>query len=125
MYNFIFFFIYSQQIQKEKSEAFSRWNGGLIVGVTLTIHLVFVASALRSSMFQNDYYTFTRVIGLVLKILALPLIILTPLYYDSDRVKVILDKRNGVYLPINMWNSIKILSLIFIPLIFDLILAKR
>lgn len=54
MYNFIFFFIFSQQIQKNGSETSARLNGSLIVGVTIIIHLVFMASILSKSVFQNN-----------------------------------------------------------------------
>ncbi|CAN5500664.1 hypothetical protein BH10BAC3_BH10BAC3_02120 [soil metagenome] len=47
MYDYIFFFIYSQQIRKGKSESFSRYNGALIVALSLVIHIFFCFAVYR------------------------------------------------------------------------------
>ena len=53
MYNFIFFFIYSQQIQKGKSEIFSRLNGSLIAGIAIVVHIGFILSVLRKNILKS------------------------------------------------------------------------
>ncbi len=124
MYDFIFFFIYSQQIQKGKSEAFSILNGRLIVWVAFGIHLGFVFSIFRKVFFQRDT-GYGNKYNSIITIFIVLLSILISVYYNKKKAEKILAKHNGNLIVINTINTIKILLLIFIPLIILMKLSQR
>jgi hypothetical protein len=53
MYDFVFFIIYSQQLQKNRSETFSRYNGSLIASLALLIHIGFIYAIIRKVFFKE------------------------------------------------------------------------
>lgn len=124
MYDFLFFFIYSQQIQKGKSETFSRLNGSLIAGITLEIHILFILSILRKIFFQSGqgYGLINKNIEVLIVVL---IIILAGLYYNQKRVEKIKKLRNGNLISITTINIVKMLLLIFVPLFFVLRFSLR
>jgi hypothetical protein len=124
MYNFIFFFIYSQQIQKGKSELFSLLNGRLIVWLAVGIHIGFIFSIYRKIFFQgNEGYgnQYSGIITLFIFVLA----ILVNIYYSKKRVANILVGYSGELISMSTWNITKMLLLIFAPLITLMILSVK
>jgi hypothetical protein len=119
MYDFIFFFIYSQQIQKGKSELFSRLNGSLIVGVTLVIHIAFVLSVFRKIFFHGDegYNVGGQTGDIVGKFIVILIFVSAQFYYNIKRAEIILRKHDGSLIAMSTSNIIKVLLLIFAPLI--------
>jgi hypothetical protein len=54
MYKFIHYYIYSQQLQREKSEGFARVNGSMVAAMTISIHIALLLSVIK--MILAKYY---------------------------------------------------------------------
>jgi hypothetical protein len=124
MYDFIFFFIYSQQIQKGKSDLFSIINGRLIVWFAFIVHVGFIFSVFRKIYFQTGEgfgYQYNSLIIFFIFLLS----ILVNIYYSKKKVEKILVKHNGNLTVINTINTIKVMVLIFVPLVIMMKLSVR
>ena len=124
MYNFVFFFIYSQQIQKGKSEFFSIRNGALIVGLTLIIHIGFLYAIYRKIflMGSQGYGGSKSIISLFV----IAIFVLSQFYYNKKITNKILERENGELLFTgDIWNNIKMILLCFVPLIIEICLSIK
>ena len=124
MYNFIYFVIYNQQIQKGSSQTFARYNGSLIVALALIGHASLVLLSLKkvlSNFFAIEFPAKNKVVFLPFVIL---FILLALLYYNSDRTKEVIEKFTSDKDPVRILNFVKVLSIIFVPVIFGVILQK-
>jgi glucan phosphoethanolaminetransferase (alkaline phosphatase superfamily) len=125
MYDFIYYIVYKQQIEKGKSLGFSRYNGCLIVGLTLIIHLLLIFSILKT-IFLN---WFTNHIGKVnqgILFLFVLLVFGSVFYYYNARVtEKILKRYSQDVEPMKMLTYFKIIIIIFVPLIIGIIFSSR
>lgn len=124
MYNFTYFVIYNQQIQKGQSETFSRYNGILLVWLAVIVHLSFIGLIIKKIISRFYGYAFVLNKGTYLPII---ISFLTPIifYYNRQRTDQILKMYSGQGSPTKASNFIKVLSIIFIPLIIGAILSKK
>jgi hypothetical protein len=126
MYNFIFYVIYCQQIQKEKGEAFARYNGSLIVGLAIFMHICFFAVVLKkvlSHFYEIDFVVLNKGIWLIPVLFFFTLVFI---YYNKERTQKILNNRYSENLnPTRTSNYIKVLCIIFIPLVIIIALSKK
>jgi hypothetical protein len=125
MYSFIYFVIYNQQIQRGKSESFSRYNGSLIVSLAFGIHIMFILAIIkkiRSYFFNLDFFTETKN---TLTPFVFILMISTFFYYNKNRTDKILVKYSAIEKPLSQPNIFKVICIIFIPLAFIIAFTKK
>ena len=124
MYNFIFFVIYSQQVEKERGEIFARYNGGLVVAITIMIHLGLIFSIFKKVFSYDDFADFvhSKNFQIPIVITAIALIIF---YYSKTRTEKILKKYAQVEYPTSFINYSKVLIAIIVPLVAMIILATK
>lgn len=116
MYDFIFYFIYHQQINKGKSKTFARFNGSLIVYVALLIHLFLLLEIIRklfSSKIDLGFLTKNTFLEVILFAI---LIRLSYSYYTPKRIETIINKYEESSI-IEDYGGLITICLIFIPLL--------
>jgi hypothetical protein len=126
MYKFIHYFIYNQQLQKGKSEAFARGNGSLVAALAIVLHLELIFAITRKIL--SNYYTisFTRKEYQFILYALLGIMALSYYWFNSvKRTQRIMDKLVTDRDPTRTGNVIKVIAIIFIPLIISIILAPR
>ncbi|MBS1915400.1 MAG: hypothetical protein JST87_03925 [Bacteroidetes bacterium] len=123
MYDFIFFFIYSQQMIKGRDENFSRWNGAIVSVVAFMIHTMLILVVIDRFLLSGSRHFINTAIETV-KLFVVPLLLLSGFYYNPHRLKQILEKNQGNLYILNTIQIIKILLLIFGPMILIFVLAS-
>jgi hypothetical protein len=125
MYDFIYYVIYNQQLEKGKSLGFSRYNGCLIVAFTIWVHILFLFALLKTIFIEwfrshigksNHAITglfFVGVFGLVFY------------HYNIKRTEAILNRYSNGMNPTSVSNYGKVIGILFIPLILIAILASK
>ncbi len=125
MYDFIYFIIYQQQIEKGKSLGFARYNGCLIVGLTVIIHLMLLFSILKTIF--SDW--FTHHLGKVSEgtnlFFTIAIFCLVFYYYNARKTKRVMNKYAGKVKQKKIFNLLKITVIIFIPLMIEIMLARK
>ncbi len=126
MYNFIYFVIYNQQIKKGGSETFSRYNGSLIVSFALIVHFAFLGLIMKLIVryFNNAFFNI-KINKVFFVPFVLGVMVMTIIYYNTNRTKIILNKYSTIVNPTSSGNFLKLLSIIFIPLIIGAILSNK
>jgi len=92
--------------------------------VAIGLHIFLLLSIVKKLLFLY-YDDYSDIIGNLAFAIIFPIFILTTIYYNRKRVEKIIENRKGNLVETNAINSIKILSLIFIPLILIFIFAKK
>lgn len=114
-----------QQLEKGKSKGFARYNGALIVGLTVIIHIMLLYSILKT-IFLNWFKTYVdKGSSGILYLFVFSVFGLGFLYYNSKKTEKILNRYSDDQNPTKTINYIKVISLMLIPLILGIILAKR
>jgi hypothetical protein len=126
MYDFIFYCLYSQQMKKGKGDNFSRFNGSLITGLTLVIHLGFIIVIARAIFFKTIHYNpWPLLDALPLKTIGFLLAALPFLYYNKKRVQRIREHYNGGYLSFSIPDAIKFIAITLLPLLVIIKLSSK
>ncbi len=116
MYNLIFYYIYCQQINKGKSIGFARFNGGLIVFLTIWLH-AFLILAIIEKYFKHKvdiaFFTNNKTLEYSFMLLC---IWFAFLYFNNKRVEKI-DAEFSEKGWFNNYGGFLTLLLIFAPLI--------
>ena len=114
-----------QQLEKGKSKGFARYNGALIVGLTVGIHAMLLYSILKT-IFLNWFKNHVgKVNPGILSLFVFSVFGLVFYYYDSKITEKILNRHADAQNPTRAINYVKVISIMFIPLILGIILAKR
>jgi len=118
MYNFVYYVIYNQQIQKGKSARFSRANGGLVVGLAVAVHICLILVFMRRVLFkligissQSKDWNFAYIVTSVAFWCAFWWI------KTEKRTQIIMDKLVTDKDPSRTGNIIKVFAIIVIPII--------
>jgi DMSO reductase anchor subunit len=120
MYNFIFYIIYCQQVQKGKGEVFARYNGSLIVSFALIVHLLLLLTVIRFLFYKqgmptkDQHHINTTLPGLLLIAV---IFVLVFKFYNNNRVNKILESYANENNPTKTSNVIKVVLALLIPLI--------
>jgi uncharacterized membrane protein len=126
MYKFVYYFIYNQQLQKGKSEAFARGNGSLVAALAVVLHLELLFTLIRKVL--SNYYSisFNKKEYQFILYALLGIFALSYYWFKSvKRTQRIMDKLVTDRDPTRTGNVIKVIAIIFIPLIVIIILAPR
>lgn len=126
MYDFIYYVIYKQQIEKGRSLGFSRYNGCLIVGFAVIVHIMFLFSILKI-IFLNWFRDYIGKVNSGITFLFVFIIFGLVFYYynDTKKTEKILNRYSRDLYPTSIINYIKIIIIIFLPLIIGIILARK
>jgi cobalamin biosynthesis protein CobD/CbiB len=123
MYSFIFYYIYCQQINKEKSTTFARLNGAIVVFMALCFHIgviIVIIEKYFSTKIRIEFITKNKFIEYGLALLFMWLLYK---YYAIKRVEKIKNKYDNNKL-FNNYGGLITVCLIFIPLaVFIFILS--
>ena len=125
MYNFVFYLIYSQQKQKNRSDAFSRYNGSLIVAFAMIVHIALILSLYRKIFLPVGEGYGSGNNKLQLTVIVMSVLLAAYLYYNQKRTEQIIKKYDGNLLPVNAKNVIVLVIIIFIPLIIGMMLSIK
>lgn len=127
MYDFIFYVIYNQQLQKAKSQKFARYNGSLIALVTFFFHIFLLLTIIK--FFGNINIT---IFGLLLKenrFLEVGFLVVclgvAYYFYNDKRIERISNKYVNSGNPTSRINYLKVILLMFVPLILFFVLARK
>lgn len=123
MYNFIFYYIYRQQINKGKSNGFARYNGGLIVVVSFCLHIFLVMAVMQKYFNHKVDIRFLTSNKLLEYILFFFCVWFAYLYYNIERA----EKIESEFLEkewFDNYGGIITLLLIFVPLILIIIILS-
>ena len=126
MYDFIYYIIYKQQIEKGRSLGFSRYNGCLIVAFAVIVHIMFLFSVLKT-IFLNWFRDHIGKVNSGITFLFVFIVFFLIFYYynNTKKTEKILNRYSGDIYPIRIINYIKIIIIIFLPLIIGIILARK
>lgn len=125
MYDFIYYTIYKQQIEKGRSLGFSRYNGCLIVGFAVIVHIMFLFSILKT-IFLNWFRNHIGKVNSGITFLFVSIVFcLVFYYYNTKKTEKILNRYYRDLYPTRIINYIKIIIIIFLPLILGIILAGK
>jgi len=125
MYNFIYYIIYKQQIEKGRSLGFARYNGCLIVGLTVIIHVMLFFSILKT-IFLNWFKNHIGKVNSGIMFLFVFIVFCLVFYYYNSRItEKILNRYSRDLKPSRTINYIKIMIITLIPLIIGIILARK
>ena len=125
MYDFIFFVMYSHQIKKGSSQAFSRYNGSLMVIAALSVHCGFLyvlTERILRNLISFDSFKPGKVYIYCFVII---LFIGTISHYNIERTEKVLNRFSAVENPTSVNNWAKFLAIIFLPLIIGAVLSKK
>lgn len=126
MYNFIYWVIYGWFMKKEKGETLSRFNGNLITGLTLAIHLGFIIVVARAVHFKTmHYHSWVLLDVLPLKIICLLTMAVPFFYYNKKRVEQLKEHYHNEYLSFNILNTIKFILIMILPLLIIIKLSSK
>lgn len=125
MYDFIYYIIYKQQIEKGRSVGFARYNGCLIVGITIIIHLMFFLSVLKT-IFLDWFKNHIGKVNEGMIFLFVFLVFCSVFYYYNARItEGILNRYSGDIKSTRIISYVKIMIIILFPLIIAIILARK
>jgi hypothetical protein len=126
MYNFIHYFIYNQQLQKGKSERFSRANGGLVAGMTMVLHFVLILAIIRAILSAYFAIAIPAIAFSGIKFIASIIALSSFFWFKSKkRTELIMDKLVTEKDPTRGSNAFKVIAIIFVPIIIIFILAPK
>lgn len=125
MYNFIYYVIYNQQLEKGKSPGFSRYNGCLIVALALIIHMMFLFAITKSIILHWFEKHFRKIETWNVPIFVITIFIIVFSYYNKEKSEKILNKFSNYLNPTRTINYMKIMLIMFIPLLIAIILSKN
>lgn len=112
-------------MEKGKSKGFARYNGALIVGLTVGIHVMLLYSILKT-IFLNWFKNHVGKVNLgILSLFVFSVFGLAFFYYTSKKTEKILHRYSSDLNPTKTINYLKVISIMFIPLVLGIILAKR
>jgi hypothetical protein len=126
MYKFIHYYIYSQQLQKGKSEGFARANGGMTVGFAMCVHFTLIIS-ITNTILRKYFPVVITAKGLdAIKCIALAILVAAFFWFKSKkRTELIMDKLITEKDPTRGGNAFKVIAIIFVPMIVIFILAPK
>jgi hypothetical protein len=120
----MFYVIYSQQIQKDQGELYSRWNGGIIVAVALAAHAASIFMIIKKFIAMK-YHRQLEIPGSeVTTPLVFVFMFLVIRYFNQRRTNKISEKYADKDNLANTLNYMKVAILIFLPLIVAVIISK-
>lgn len=125
MYDYIFWVLYSRNINRNKSEWLSRNNASGVVFFSIFIHIVFIIQIIKklvSSDLGLEKINFDKT---VLGIAFLLCILFVYLYYTKKKIIRIGEKyknSESIYILYGGWI---VLAIIFIPLLIVIILGWK
>lgn len=123
MYDFVFFLIYSQQKQKNRSDTFSIYNGSLIVSLAVFVHICLIFAIYRKIFLPaGEGYGIGNKTGN--KFITILVMIAIFLYYNK-RAAIVLNKYDGNLLPVSTLNVLKLVLIVFVPLAMVAILSVK
>jgi hypothetical protein len=126
MYSFVHYFIYNQQLQKGKTEGFARSNGSLVAALTIVIHLELIFVIVRKTLSKNYFVSFSTVGYRLFQLLILGIFALAYYWFNStERTQRIMGKLVTEKDPARGVNAIKVIALIFVPVITMIILVPK
>lgn len=125
MYNFIYYILYKHQINKGSSTTFASYNAALIVAFTLVVHAMFLFSVFKK-IFYNWFKDHTPYIS---KNITAPVALLIMagvfIYYNNIKTEKFLNKYSEKQKSKGICDFIKIMVMIFLPLIITIFLSKK
>ena len=122
MYNYIFWVIYSRNINRDKSEWLSRNNASGVVFIALLIHLLLIVQIIKK-FFSLNLPGKIELNKEILSIAFLLCILFVYLYYTKSKVAKLSEKYRAnerVYVQNGGWV---VAALVFVPLILILLLG--
>ena len=128
MYNFIFYTIYIQQIRKQKSKNFARYNGSLIASIAFFLHVSLLIAVIKKFIGKYiDGNIFTDIVirqkGLVILFL-FAFLVFGYFYFNDNRInKIKLKYTNDINS--EKFSGVKVIFLLAIPIILMAILLKK
>ena len=124
MYNFVYYVIYNQQIQKGKSEWFSRCNGAGVAALSATMHGMFLISVTRRIVFKYlRISTENKDWGFVYWVSAIIFALTFWWFNSAKRTQLINDKLLTDKDPSRNGNIFKVLAILVIPVILIMIMT--
>ncbi|MBS1915401.1 MAG: hypothetical protein JST87_03930 [Bacteroidetes bacterium] len=120
MYNFVFFVVYSYNIQNGKSENYSKYQGGMFAAAGILFFINFVLAAIRKiSSFESGKRMHSYHIPISsIYLIAFGAIFIIVRYYTRDnRTKSILEKFSTEENPTSTLNYVKVAAIIILPFI--------
>jgi len=126
MYNFIHYYIYNQQLQKGKSEGFARANGSMVAAMTISMHIALLLSVIKMILIKYcDIVLQPKYLWLAHPGLMTIFLIFYFRFSSKKNTELIMDKLATEKDPTRGSNTIKIVALIFVPIIIVFILAPK
>ena len=119
MYDFIFFVLYRANLKDGEDSA--RYNGIIIVSLALLIHIIFVLAIIKEifiKQYQSTGITYwfnhNRVVYIILLIL---FAFIVYRYYNSNKIKRVMNKYVNEDSPTKPSYIVKILLILILPII--------
>jgi hypothetical protein len=124
MYNFVFWVLYMANLKDGRG--YGRYNGTIVVALAILIHILLVFTIVKRLFFHESYFTsfkewFNNNKFAYLIILALFAFLIFR-YYNYERIEKILKKRSSESHPTKAINILKVLLIIFVPIILGAII---
>ena len=133
MYNFIFYFIYKSQVnQKSGGPIVARYIGSLIVFLAILIHVGFIYSIVRFSLFRivsnSIAFSLGKTYGeklILLLPLFIPIILLVYKYFNNDKIDKLVKKYDEQENFYSYLSIFKFIFIIVVPLIIAIVLVNE
>lgn len=127
MYNFVYYVLYKRNLKDGKGSA--RYNGSLIVAVTLMIHIGLLIAIMKKIFLSNVNWKYISEITKEYKAIEIMLIVLfilsVFLYYTKTRSEKVFNYYSQNVKHKKLTDGIKVLLIIFIPLITMMIIGWK
>ena len=121
MYNFTFYVLYNYFSSRGMSKGSSKYNACLIISFIIVVHLgliyTFYKKVIQKEPSQNQHYNSQYNYLFVFVIM-----IATYFFYNNKKIETILLKRNDGKDPLRIFNIIKVLLLLLVPLSYLFVL---
>ena len=117
MYNFIYYVIYNQQKQKNRSESYSRFHGSLLAWFAMFFHILLLIAIIRKILLVYYNISIPRKYLNFLYFLPGPSYLISFWYRSNKVTQKIMDKFLTDKDPARDSNLFKVAALIFLPII--------
>jgi hypothetical protein len=125
MYNFVYYFIYNQQLQKGKSEWYARGLGGMVAALPICLHGLLILIIFKKILLVYFNIQLKVNYSIAKQVTVLIFFLLSFWFKSKKTTERIMAKLTTDKDPTRTANAIKVVIIIFLPIILALILSQR
>jgi len=115
MYDFVFYVVYSQQKQSNRSESWSRISGVTVALIAILTHTALILTIYKK-LFVHHEMEYEHLGDTVNQLIYLLGMVAGIIHFNKNRIEIISQKYNGELLVPDVKNFIKLVLIVFVPM---------